>query len=138
MYALYGHPRYFKFKRKYQQYGLCFQTIFPFLMTMIHNCKKTTICIGLRQSRCSLYIFNVYVFFTVLPETPASYGKEILKYFLLYCSSIRMSSKGVSQILKIFFQTGNLNIFVHRSVCLFKYVQLKRTLSDGKEISGEI
>ena len=107
-------------------------------MTMIHNCKKTTICIGLRQSRCSLYIFNVYVFFTVLPETPASYGKEILKYFLLYCSSICMSSKGVSQILKIFFQTGNLNIFVHRSVCLFKYVQLKRTLSDGKEMSGEI
>ena len=34
MYALYGHPRYFKFKRKYQQYCPCFQTIFPFLMTM--------------------------------------------------------------------------------------------------------
>ena len=27
-------PRYFTFKRKYQQYGPCFQTIFPFLMTM--------------------------------------------------------------------------------------------------------
>ena len=35
MYALYGHPRYFKFKQKYQQSGPCFQTIFPFLMTMI-------------------------------------------------------------------------------------------------------
>ena len=34
MYALYGHPRYFKLKRKYQQYEPCFQTIFPFLMTM--------------------------------------------------------------------------------------------------------
>ena len=34
MYALYGHPRYFKFKRKCQQYGPCFQTIFRFLMTM--------------------------------------------------------------------------------------------------------
>ena len=33
MYAPY--PRYFKFKRKYQQYSPCFQTIFPFLMTMI-------------------------------------------------------------------------------------------------------
>ena len=33
MYALYGHPRYFKFKEKYQQYGPCFQTIIPFLMT---------------------------------------------------------------------------------------------------------
>ena len=38
MYALYGHPRYFKFKEKYQQYGPCFQAIFPFLMTMaIHR-----------------------------------------------------------------------------------------------------
>ena len=25
MYALYGHPKYFKFKQKYQQYGLCFR-----------------------------------------------------------------------------------------------------------------
>ena len=39
MYALYGHPRYFKFKRKYQQYGPCFQTIFPFLMTMFKFAK---------------------------------------------------------------------------------------------------
>ena len=35
MYALCGHHRYFKFKGKYQQYGPCFQTIFPFLMAMI-------------------------------------------------------------------------------------------------------
>ena len=35
MYALYGHSRSFKFKRKYQQYGPCFQNIFPFLMTML-------------------------------------------------------------------------------------------------------
>ena len=34
MYALYGHPRYFKFKRKYQQYGPCSQTILLFFMTM--------------------------------------------------------------------------------------------------------
>ena len=34
MYALYGHPRYFRFKQKYQQYSPRFQTIFPFLMTM--------------------------------------------------------------------------------------------------------
>ena len=26
-----------KFKRKYRQYGPCFQTVFPFLMTMINN-----------------------------------------------------------------------------------------------------
>ena len=35
MYSLHGHPRYFKSKRKYQQYGPWFKTIFPFLMTMI-------------------------------------------------------------------------------------------------------
>ena len=35
MYSLYDHPRYFKFQRKYQQHGPCFQTIFPFLMTML-------------------------------------------------------------------------------------------------------
>ena len=35
MYALYGHPRYFKFTGKCQQYGPSFQTIFPFLMTML-------------------------------------------------------------------------------------------------------
>ena len=34
MYSLYCHPRYFKFKRKYQQYDPCFPTIFPFLMIM--------------------------------------------------------------------------------------------------------
>ena len=40
MYALYGHPRYFKFKQKYQQYGPCFQTIFLHLMTMFIDKKK--------------------------------------------------------------------------------------------------
>ena len=34
MYSLYSQPRYFKFKRKYQQYGPCFQTLFPFVMIM--------------------------------------------------------------------------------------------------------
>ena len=34
MYSLYDHQRYFKFKQKNQQYGPCFQTIFPFLITM--------------------------------------------------------------------------------------------------------
>ena len=47
MYALYGHHRYFKFKRKYQQYGSCFETIFPCLMTMAlplynYNCTNIT------------------------------------------------------------------------------------------------
>ena len=41
MYSLYGHPKYFKFKLKYQQYGPCFQTNFPFLMIMITFIWKT-------------------------------------------------------------------------------------------------
>ena len=45
MYALYGHPGYFKFKRKHQQYGPCFQTVFPFLMTIENMTKlKTSDC----------------------------------------------------------------------------------------------
>ena len=35
MYSLYGHPRNFKFKQKYQQNSPLFQTILPFLMTMV-------------------------------------------------------------------------------------------------------
>ena len=32
MYFLHNHPRKFKFKQKYEKYGPCFQTIFPFFM----------------------------------------------------------------------------------------------------------
>ena len=37
MYLLYGQPRYFKFKWKYQQYDLCFSTIFPFKYINLGN-----------------------------------------------------------------------------------------------------
>ena len=43
-----------------------------------------------------------------------------------------MSSKSVSQILKILLQTGDINIFVLRGVCFSKYVQLKSSFSDEK------
>ena len=36
MYSPYSHPN-FDLKQKFQQYGPCFKTIFPFLMTMIQN-----------------------------------------------------------------------------------------------------
>ena len=49
-----------------------------------------------------------------------------------------MSSKGVSQIFKILFQTGDINIFVLRGVFFSRYVQLKSTFSDEKNISVEI
>ena len=49
-----------------------------------------------------------------------------------------MSSKYVSQIFKILFQTEDINIFVLRDVFFSKYVQLKSSFSDEKNISGEI
>ena len=49
-----------------------------------------------------------------------------------------MSSKRVSQILKILFQAGDINIFGLRGVFANRYVQLKSSLSDEKNISGEI
>ena len=44
-----------------------------------------------------------------------------------------MSSKKVSQIFKILFQTGNTNIFVRHGVLFSRYVQLKS--SAAKNIS---
>ena len=35
IYSLNSHHRYFNFNQKYQQYGLCFKAIFPFLMTTV-------------------------------------------------------------------------------------------------------
>ena len=49
-----------------------------------------------------------------------------------------MSSKGVSQSLKILFQTGDINISVLHGVFFSIYVQLKSSFSDEKNISGEI
>ena len=43
-----------------------------------------------------------------------------------------MSSKSVSQIFKILFQTGDINISVLRGVFFSRYVQLKSTFTDEK------
>ena len=43
-----------------------------------------------------------------------------------------MSSKSVSHIFKTLFQTGDINIFVLRSVFFSRYVQLKGSFSDEK------
>ena len=53
-------------------------------------------------------------------------------YFYIY------ELKIVSQIFEILFQTGVINIFVLRGVFFSKYVQLKSSFSDEKNISGEI
>ena len=49
-----------------------------------------------------------------------------------------MSLKSVPQIFKIFFQTGDINIFVLRSVFFSRYIQLKSSLSEEKIINGKI
>ena len=68
----------------------------------------------------------------LFPKAPASCGKKILKIFLLHCTSICMISKGVSQILKILIQAGDINIFVLCGVFCSSYVQLKSSFSDEK------
>ena len=47
-----------------------------------------------------------------------------------------MSSKSVSQILKILFQTGNINIFALHGVSFSRSVQLKSSFSDEKKTSA--
>ena len=47
-----------------------------------------------------------------------------------------MSSKIASQVFKILFQTGDINIFVFRGVFSSRYVQLKSSFPDEKYISG--
>ena len=49
-----------------------------------------------------------------------------------------MSSKSVSQIFKTLFQAGDINIFVLRGVIFSRYVQIKSSFSDEKNISGEM
>ena len=49
-----------------------------------------------------------------------------------------MSSMSVSQIFKILFRTGDIDIFVFRGVFFSKYVQIKSSFSNEKSISCEI
>ena len=46
-----------------------------------------------------------------------------------------MSSKSVSQIFKILFQTGDINTFVLPGIFVSRYVQLKSSFSDEKNMS---
>ena len=49
-----------------------------------------------------------------------------------------MSSKSVSEVFKIFFQTGDINICILEGVFFSGHVQLKSSFSDEKDISCEI
>ena len=84
---------------------------------IIYFCKKLPLTLDCGQSKYSHYIFNFrrafYSSFPMLfPKAPASWFRKILNWFLLHCTSIFMSSKSVSQIFKILFQTGDINILV--------------------------
>ena len=49
-----------------------------------------------------------------------------------------MNSKRMSQIFKILFQTGEINIFVPRGVWFSRYVQLKSSFSDSLVRTADI
>ena len=74
----------------------------------------------------------------LFPEAPASCDKKNFEITLLHCTSICMISKNVSQIFKILFQTGNINIFDLCGVSFSRHVQLQSSFSDEKNISREI
>ena len=48
----------------------------------------------------------------------------------IFAACICMCSKSVSQIFKILFQTGDINIFVIGGVFFSRYVRLKSTFPD--------
>ena len=85
MYFLYGHPKNFKFKQKSQQYGPCFQTISPFLMTMILLSITRMLNYVKNQITTKLGMLN-------RKETPdlrdnfTKYKKKILLYLAKSCS----------------------------------------------------
>ena len=81
----------------------------------------------------SVKIYYIYIFSIFSKAFVAPFHKKILKQFLLHCTSICMSSKSVSQIFKILFQTGNINIFVLHGVFFGRSVQLKSSFSDKKK-----
>ena len=88
------------------------------------------------QSKYIIYIFFNFErdfcdsFPMLFPKAPAYCCKKVLNYFLLHCT--------LSQIFKILFQTGHINIFVLRGFFFSRYALLKSYFSDEKNISCEI
>ena len=99
---------------------------------LIHVCKKLPVSLDCRQNKfiCK-YIPHI---FSILGVT---FAVSFLCYFL-HCTSICTSSKSMSQIFKILFQTGDINIFDLRGVFFSGYVRLKSSFPGEKNISVEI
>ena len=115
---------------------------------LINVCKKLPLALDCGKSkyfsRYMIYIFfsfghSCYGSFPMLfSKAPALYCKKHLSQFFLHCTSIVINSKTVSQVFNILFQTKDINIFVLRCVLFSRYVQLKTSFSDEKNISIEI
>ena len=74
----------------------------------------------------------------LFPKAPVSSGNknfEIIFAALYFC--LYELKKYVSDFL-ILFQIGDINILVPRGVFFSRYVELKSSFSEGKNISGEI
>ena len=116
---------------------------------LIHVCKKLPLELDCRRSKYSQWIYNIHIFsilgmaFEVLflcyfqKLLLLAVKNFFLKQFLLHGTSIFTILKSVSQIFKILFQTGDIND-VLRGVFFSRYVQLRSSSSDEKNISGEI
>ena len=112
---------------------------------LLHVCKKLPLALNCGQSKCSLEIFNIYIYIyyiifnfgpgfcssfpMLFPEATASCDKKFWNNFLLHCTFICMSSKSVN----FFFQTGDINIFALLAIFFSKYVQLKSSFCQKKK-----
>ena len=110
------------------------------LFYKINTCLQgTTTCNGLQTEKIfSVDILYIYFFnfwrvlcgsFTIFSQKFQFLVLKKLKWFLLHCTSISISSKRVPQIFKILFETGDINSFALR---FSRYVQLRNSFSDEK------
>ena len=127
---------FWKFLRHYATFKVRkFESLFYKINTFL---QKTTSYFGLRVEK--IFSVNTYTYFSILG---VPFTDPCLCYFkklqvLLDCTSIFISSKSVSQIFKILFQTGDINFFVRRGFFFSRHVQLKSCFSEEKNINGEI
>ena len=109
--------------------------------------QKTTTCIGLQAEQIFSvnisYIFSILGVAFVVPF-PCYFQKlqlfVVKKFWSDFCWIVFpfVWSQKMSQIFKISFQTRDINIFVLSGVFSRRYVQLKSSFSEEKNISGEI
>ena len=114
---------------------------------LINVCKKLALALDCRQIKFSLWIYNIHIFSILGVAFAVSFLCYFQRHQLLvekinnFCCIVLLfvwAQKIISQIFNILFQTGDINIFVLRGVCFIKYVQLKSSFSDERNVSGEI